>query len=104
MQKSECARQPAAQVAARHDRIDEAGLKQELAALKADGELVADGASGDARAAEADQCIRFGNVEVAEGAERGDGAAGGWVGQHANEGAAARLEARDGGEGLWQLH
>ena len=104
MQKSECAREPAAQIATRHDRINEAGLEQKLAALETNREFVANSASGDARATEADQCIRFGNVEVAECAERGDGAAGGWVGQHANEGAAARLQARDGGKGLWQLH
>ena len=104
LQESECARQPATQIAARHDRINEAGLKQKLAALEADGEFVADGAGGDARATEADERVRFSNVEVAEGAERGDGAAGGWVGQHANEGSAAQLEARDGGERLWQLH
>ena len=36
LQKPKCARQPAAQIAARHNRVDEARLQQKLAALKAD--------------------------------------------------------------------
>jgi fructose/tagatose bisphosphate aldolase len=104
LQQAECAREPAAQIASRHDRIDETRLQQELAALEANRQFVANGASRDARATETDECIRFGNVQVAECAERGDGAAGGWVGQHANKGAAAQLQSRDGGERLWQLH
>ncbi|MFM2194180.1 MAG: hypothetical protein RLZZ460_850, partial [Chloroflexota bacterium] len=83
---------------------DEARLQQELAALKADREFVANGAGGDARSTKADECIRFGNVQVAKGAERGDGAAGRWVGQHTNKGAAAQLEARNSGECLRELH
>ena len=62
LQESECAREPAAQVAARHDRINESGLKQKLAALEANREFVANGAGRDARATETDQCIWLGNV------------------------------------------
>jgi hypothetical protein len=75
-----------------------------IAALEPNRKFVANGAGGDARAAETNEGIRFSNVEITKSAERGNGAAGGWVGQDANEGAAAQLESRNSGEGLWQLH
>ena len=74
-----------AQVAAVDDQVDRAVLEQELAALEAFGQRLAHGLLDDARAGEADQRARLGDVEVAEHRQARGHAARGRVGQHGDE-------------------
>src|ERR1700722_3995748 len=62
------------------DGVEEAVLEEELGALEALGELLADGLLDDAGASEDDQGAGFGDVEVAEHGEAGGDAAGGGMG------------------------
>jgi hypothetical protein len=64
-------------------------FEEELGALEAFGELLADGLFDDAGAGEADERAGFGDVEVAEHGEAGGDAAGGGVGEDADVGDAA---------------
>ena len=59
------------------DQVEHAVLEQELAALEAVGQLLADGLLDDARTGEADQRLRLGDVQVAQHREAGGDAAGG---------------------------
>src|SRR5579863_158088 len=54
------------QIAAVDDGVEEAFFEQELGALEAFGEFLADGLLDDARAGEADKRAGFGDVEIAE--------------------------------------
>ena len=68
-------------------------LEQELAALEAFGEFLADRLLDHARPGEADQGARLGDVEVAQHGEGGGDAAGGGVGQHGDVGEARGAQA-----------
>ena len=104
LQETQCANQPRAQIRSRHNRINESCLQQEFGALETGGEFVANRSRRDARAAESNQRIRLGNVQVTERTERCNRAARRWVGEEADKSATSGLEARNGGERLRQLH
>ena len=72
------------------DHVQHAVLEEELAALEALGQLLPDGLLDDARAGEADQRLRLGDVHVAQHGEARGHAAGRGIGQHARCTAAAR--------------
>ena len=93
-----------AQLGPADDPVDEAVLEQELGALEARRQLLGDRAGRDARAGEADERVRLGDVDVAEGRERGEDAAGRRVGQDRQERHAAALQALERRQRLGQLH
>ena len=86
------------------DLVDEAVAVQELGALEALRQLVAGGSGRHARAGEPDEGVRLGQVDVAEGRERGEDTTGRGVGQDADIGHPCRRQALHGGAGLDQLH
>ena len=69
---------------ARHHVVQHAVLEQKFAALEALGQFLADGLLDDARAGEADQRARFGDVQIAQHGVAGGDAARGGVGEHAD--------------------
>ena len=75
-------------------QVDHALLEQELAALKALGQLLADGLLDDARAGKPDERLRLGDVQVAEHREAGRDAAGRRIGEHGDEGQPLAIEPR----------
>jgi len=79
---------------ARHHGVQHAVLEEKFASLEAFGQFLPDGLFDHARAREADQRARFGNIEIAQhGVACGD-AARGRVGQDADEGEARFVEAK----------
>ena len=82
---------------------DEKLTQQELASLKACRQLLPDGLFDHPRSGKADQGARLGDIQITQHGETCRDAARSRIGQHADEGAAARLEARDGGEGVRHL-
>ena len=104
LQVVEQERQALAQLRTRHDLVDEAVAVQELGPLEALRQLVPGGAGRHARASEADEGIRFSQVDVTERRERGEDAARGGVGEDADVGHASQGQALHGGAGLDQLH
>ena len=83
------------QLAAIDDDVEHAVLEQELAALEPLGQRLADGLLDDARAGEADQRLRLGDVQVAEHREAGRHAAGRRVGQQRDVGQPRAVEPRE---------
>src|SRR3989475_4290320 len=83
-------REHGAQLGARPDRVDHAVLEQELGALEAARQLLADGLLDDAGPGEADERARPGQVRVAQEGEGGRHAAGGGIGHQRDERDAAR--------------
>ncbi|OMP13937.1 hypothetical protein COLO4_00590 [Corchorus olitorius] len=75
----------AAHVAAIDDHVDGTFLQQELGALEAFRQLLANGLFDHARAGKPDQRLRFGDHHVAHEREAGGHAAHGRIGQHADE-------------------
>ena len=86
---------------ARHHGVEHAVLQQELAALEAFGQLLADGLLDDARAGEADQGAGFGDVQVAQHGVAGGDAAGGGVGEDADVGQAGLIQAHQRRRRSW---
>ena len=84
--------------------VEEAFFEEELGALEAFRELLADGLLDDARAGKADEGAGFGDVEVAEHSETGGDAAGGGIGEDADVGNASVVELGQGGGDLGHLH
>ena len=70
------------EILARHDHVDHAVLEQELRALEARRQLLADRLLDHARPGEADQRIGLGDDDVAEHRDRGRDAAGRRMQQH----------------------
>ena len=79
------------QLLALDDHVDHAMLKKKFRPLKLIGQLLLDRLLDDTGTGEPDQRLRLRDVQVAERAERGDRAARGRIGQHADEGAATQL-------------
>ncbi len=79
-------------------------LEEELAALEAFGELLANGLLDDAGAGEADEGVGFCDVEVAEHGKAGGDATGGGVGHDGDVGDSGVVEAGEGGGDLGELH
>src|SRR5438128_1000212 len=86
---------PLLELVARDDLIDEAVLEEELRALEAGRQLLADRLAGHARAREADERSRLREDDVAERRERGEHAARRGVGEHGYERDARGVEARE---------
>src|ERR1035437_8305243 len=103
-QKLQSANEVGLQFAAMDDGVEEAFFQQELGALKAFGELLADGLLDDAGAGEADESAGFGDVEVAKHGEAGADAAGGGIGEHADVGDFSAVQLRQGGGDFGHLH
>ena len=82
-------RDGALHLAAIDDEVEHAVLEQELAALKAFGQLLANRLLDDARAGEADERARLGDVQIAEHREARRDAAGRRIGQDRDVGNAA---------------
>ena len=97
------ARDAVAHVAAVDDHVDRAVLEQELAALEALRQRLAHGLLDHARAGEADQRARLGEVQVPEQREARRHAAGGRVGEHGDERQVRLRQARERGGGLGHL-
>src|SRR5256712_13087561 len=95
---------PLLELVPRDDLIDEAVLEEELRALEAGGQLLADRLAGHARAGEADERSRLREDDVAERRERGEHAARRGVGEHGDERDAGGVEARDRADRLGHLH
>src|SRR5437899_2710644 len=95
---------PLLELVARDDLIDEAVLEEELRALEAGRQLLADRLAGHARAREADERSRLREDDVAERRERGEHAARRGVGEHGDERDAGGVEARDRADRLGHLH
>ena len=95
------ARERLLQLAPVHDHVQHAVLEQELRALEALGQLLADRLLDDARPGEADQGAGLRHVQVAEHRERGGDAAGGGIGQQADEGQPRLVEAARGPPRSW---
>src|SRR3989442_10793045 len=95
---------PLLELVARDDLIDEAVLEEELRALEAGRQLLADRLAGHARAREADERARLREDDVAERRERGEHAARRWVAEHGDERDAGGVEARDRADRLGHLH
>ena len=74
------------------DDVEHAVLEQELAALESFGQLLADGLLDDARAGEADERLRLGDVDVAEHREARGHAAGRRIGQDRDVGEPRAIE------------
>ena len=91
-------------VFARDDGIEEAVFEEELGALEALGELLADGLLDDAGACEADEGSGFCDVEVSEHGEAGGDASGSGVGHDGDVGDFGVVEAGEAGGDLGQLH
>src|SRR3546814_5824146 len=89
-----------AQLAAVADLVDGAVVEQEFRTLEAFWQGLAHGLLDHARAGEADQGLRLGQVDVAEHRERGRHAAGGGMGHHRDDGQPSRAQARQRGRGL----
>ena len=104
LHKTQGADQEIFQFAAGDDGVEHAVFEQELGALEALGELLADGLLDDAGAGEADEGAGFGDVEIAEHGERSRHAASGGVGEDGQVGEAGRVEAGEGGGDLSELH
>lgn len=94
----------AAEIFAGDDGVQEAVFEEELGALEAFGELLADGLLDDAGAGEADEGAGFGDVEVAEHGEAGGDASGGGVGHDGDVGDFGVVEACEAGGDLGELH
>ena len=84
------------------DPVDEAVAEQELGALEALRQLLRDRPGRDARAGEADERLRLGDVDVADGRERGEDAAGGRVGQDRDERHAGVAQPLDAPRASWR--
>ena len=92
------------QIFAGDDGVEEAVFEEELGALEALGELLANGLLDNAGSCEANECARFGDVEVTEHGEAGGDAAGGGVGQDGDVRDASVVETGQSGGYLGQLH
>ena len=92
------------QLAPIDDDVEHAVLEQELAALEALGQLLPDRLLDDARAGEADERLRLGDVEVAQHREARGHAAGRRIGQDRDVGQPRAIEARERGADLRHLH
>jgi hypothetical protein len=92
------------QLAAIDHHVEHAVLEQELAALKALGELLTDRLLDDPRAGKADERLRLGDVHVAEHGEARRHAAGRRIGQHRDVGEPGAIEPRQGRADLRHLH
>ena len=92
------------QLAPVDDQVEHAALEQELAALEAVGQLLADGLLDDARPGEADQRLRLGDVEVAQHREARRHAAGRRIGEDRDVGQAGAIEPRQRRRDLRHLH
>lgn len=84
--------------------VEEAVFEEELGALEAFWEFLADGLLDDAWAGEADEGAGFGDVEVAEHGEAGGDAAGGGVSQDRDVGNFMRGEFGQCGGDFCELH
>jgi hypothetical protein len=93
-----------AQILALHDHVHHAVLHQELGALEALGQLLADGLLDHPRSGEPDQGLGLGDDHVAQHGEAGGHAAGGGVEQHRDVGQRGRLAAPQRRRGLGHLH
>ena len=89
---------------ARHHHVEHAVLEQELGALEALRQRLADGLLDHPRSGEADQRAGLGDVDVAEHREAGGHAAGGRVGQHRDVGQPRVAHPRQAGRDLGHLH
>ena len=92
------------QLAPIDDQVEHAALEQELAALEAVGQLLADGLLDHARAGEADQRLRLGDVQVAEHREARGDAAGRRIGEDRDVGQPRAIEPRQRRRDLRHLH
>ena len=79
-------------------------LEQELAALESFRQLLPDRLLDDARAGEADQRFRLGDVQVAEHREAGRDAAGRRIGEHRDVRQPRAIEPRQRAADLRHLH
>ena len=79
-------------LAAIDDGVEHAVLEQELAALEPLGQRLPNRLLDDARAGEADERLRLGDVDVAEHREAGGDAAGRGIGQHRDVGQPRAIE------------
>ena len=79
-------------------------FEEELGALEALGELLADGLLDDAGAGEAYESAGFGDVEVPEHGKAGGDAAGGGVGHDGDVGDFGVVESGEAGGDLGELH
>ncbi len=93
--------EPVAQLVARDDGVDHPVLQEELGALEAGRQLLADGLLDDPRAGEADERLRLGQDDVAQPGEGGRHAAGGRVEHDRDVGLAHRAEAVDAPPRSW---
>ena len=93
-----------AELVAVHDHVDHAVLEQIFGALEALRQLLADRLLDDARAGEADQRARLGDVDVAEHGVGGGDAAGRRIGEDDDVGKAGLLHHLHGDRGARQLH
>ena len=92
------------EVGAGNDGVEETVFEKELGALKAFGELLADGLLDDAGAGEGDERAGFGDVEVAEHGEAGGDAAGGGVGEQADVRDGCLVKLGEAGGDFGELH
>jgi len=93
-----------AQLAPVDDRVDRAGLQQELGALEALGQLLAHGVLDHPRPGKADQRLRLGDHHVAQEREARGHTAHRRIGQHADVGQARFREVRECRVRLRHLH
>src|SRR4051794_32651451 len=89
---------------ASYDGVEEAVFEEELGALEAFGELLADGLLDDAGTGEADEGSGFGDVEVAEHGKAGGDSSGGGVGHDGDVGDLFVVHAGEAGGDLGELH
>src|SRR5262249_16635377 len=93
-----------AQFAGVHNRVEHSMFEQKFRTLKTLGQLLADRLLDHARACEADQCARFGDVEIAEHRETGGYAAGRRIGQEGDVRQPGVVESRERRRNLGHLH
>src|SRR5690606_36534191 len=85
---------PVLQVPAVDNKVKKAVVQHELCALKAFGEIFADGLADHAWAGKPDQGARFGNIEVAEHRKRRCNTAGSRIGEERGVGNARFVQQR----------
>ena len=91
-------------LAAIDDEVEHAVLDEELAALEPLRQLLPDRLLDDARAGEADERLRLGDVQIAEHREARGDAAGRRIGQHRDERQPRAIEPRQRRRDLGHLH